>query len=187
MTSAGSHPVDFVKCGQAVMRVWLAAEMAGLSVHPTSPLFIYAHGEENFLSLVGTRYAARLGALAASFRQLYRLNGEEQLGLVLRLSHAEPASIRSLRLPLDAVLAPAHTDRRTSRRHRSVKGLIGAEPPRSGTIVAEPPARFTPPPPPEPPDEPPAEEPAPPPFHARRGLQPLRPGVHDRPRPGPPG
>ncbi|MGH9006759.1 MAG: cytochrome P450, partial [Acidimicrobiales bacterium] len=177
MTSTGSAPVDFVKCGQAVMRVWLAAEMAGLAVHPTSPLFIYAHGEENFLSLVGTRYAARLGALAASFRQLYRLDGEEQLGLVLRLSHAEPASIRSLRLPLDTVLSPPHTNRRAGR--RSLKGLIGSDSHRSDTIVAEPRIWFTPPPPPEPPPE----EPAPPPFVPSEVFNPFDPGFMADPGP----
>ena len=46
------------------MRTWLAAEAAGLAVHPVSPLFIYAHGEANFHALVGDRYADRLARLA---------------------------------------------------------------------------------------------------------------------------
>ncbi|MGH9047422.1 MAG: hypothetical protein ACRDVW_08915, partial [Acidimicrobiales bacterium] len=72
-------------------------------------LFIYAHGEENFHALVGTRYAARLGSLAANFRQLFGLGDEEQLGLVLRLSHATEPTYRSMRLPLDALLTTKPT------------------------------------------------------------------------------
>jgi hypothetical protein len=105
VTAAGSSPIDFVRCGAAVMRVWLAAEVSGLAVHPMSPLFIYAHGEKNFHALVGNRYAARLGSLAATFRELFRVGADEQLGLVLRLSHASAPTLRSQRLPLDAVLS----------------------------------------------------------------------------------
>jgi hypothetical protein len=104
VTTMGSQPVDFVRCGETVMRVWLAAEASGLAVHPVSPLFIYAHAAENFQALVGERYASRLAALAGRFRGLCSLGEGEQLGLVLRLSHAPAPSFRSTRLPLDAVL-----------------------------------------------------------------------------------
>ncbi len=105
VTTQGSSPADFVRGGAAVMRVWLAAEEAGLAVHPTSPLFIYAHGGDNFRALVGSQRAGGLASIAARFRALFALGEEEQLGLVLRLSHAGPPSQRSLRRPLDAVLA----------------------------------------------------------------------------------
>jgi cytochrome P450 len=148
MTARGSAPVDFVRCGQALMAVWLAAEVSGLAVHPMSPLFIYAQDEENFHSLVGNRYAARLAALAASFRQLVGLRGDEQLGLVLRLSHAAPTTVRSMRLPLDAVLSPRHADRQAERRHRPSGARVGAPSRYPGTLVAEPPVRIPPAPPP---------------------------------------
>lgn len=104
VTTRGSSPTDFVRSGGAVMRTWLAAEAAGLAVHPVSPLFIYAHDEANFLSLVGSRYAARLQELAVRFRRVLDLAEGEHLGLVLRLSHAGPPSVRSRRLPLEEVL-----------------------------------------------------------------------------------
>ncbi len=107
VTASGSAPIDFVRCGEAVMRVWLAAEMGGLAVHPVSPLFIYAHGEDNFHAIVGDRYAARLASLAATFRGLFGLDAQEQLGLVFRLSHSPPPSLRSMRLPLETVLTVA--------------------------------------------------------------------------------
>ena len=105
VTAPGTGPADFVRCGGAVMRTWLAAEAAGLSVHPVSPLFIYAHGQENFHALVGARFAGRLASLASTFRSLLGVTPDEQLGLVLRLSHASAPSVRSRRLPLHSVLS----------------------------------------------------------------------------------
>jgi len=110
VTVQGDGPADFVRCGAAVMRTWLAAEAAGLAVHPVSPLFIYAHGDANFHALVGERNAGRLAALATSFRELLHVDPSEQLGLVLRLSHAPAPSMRSQRLPLDAVLSVTPND-----------------------------------------------------------------------------
>jgi hypothetical protein len=104
VTAAGSRPSDFVRCGEAVMRVWLAAEEAGLAVQPISPLFLYAHHEQHFDALAGERLGRRLAALAEQFRALCALGPGEQLGLVLRLSHAPPPTVRSRRLPLEAVL-----------------------------------------------------------------------------------
>jgi hypothetical protein len=104
VTTKGSRPIDFVRSGAAVMRVWLAAEASSLAVHPMSPLFIYAHGGDNFRALVGTRRSASLAGIAAEFRDLFGLGDDEQLGLVLRLSYADAPSERSLRLPLEAVM-----------------------------------------------------------------------------------
>jgi hypothetical protein len=104
VTTQGDRPEDFVRCGGAVARTWLAAEAAGLAVHPVSPLFIYAHGEPHLSELVGPGHGAHLGDLAGRFRTVFGLEGTEQLGLVLRLSHAGPPSVRSQRLPLDSVL-----------------------------------------------------------------------------------
>ncbi len=105
VTAVGSRPIDFVRCGAAVMRVWLAAEAAGLAVHPVSPLFLYAHHDEHFETLAGERFGRRLARLAASFGELCQLRPGEQLGLVLRLSHAPAPTVKSRRLPLEAVLA----------------------------------------------------------------------------------
>ncbi len=121
VTARGAGAADFVRAGAAVTRVWLAAEMSGLAVHPMSPLFIYADGEDNFHALVGNRYAARLGSLAANFRQLFGLEGDEQLGLVLRLSHAPGPSMRSMRLPLDAVMTVTPTRGHHGRRALSTR------------------------------------------------------------------
>ncbi len=109
VTTEGSSREDFVRAGETVMRVWLAAEGAGMAVHPVSPLFIYAHGEEHFQALTKEPFGHRLAVLAARFRELFGLQPGEQLGLVLRLSHAPAPTVRSRRLPLDAILkrAPA--------------------------------------------------------------------------------
>ncbi|MGH9919444.1 MAG: Rv1355c family protein [Nitrososphaerales archaeon] len=119
VTVRGSKPGDFVRCGQAIMRVWLTAELAGLAVHPTSPLFIYAHTEEDFHALVGDQFRARLRALANVFCEQIGLGEDEHIGLVLRLSKAPKPSVRSRRIPLDELV----TRERDLRRSRVSTGF----------------------------------------------------------------
>ena len=42
VTVPGARPVDYVRGGGAVERLWLDAERSGLAVQPVSPVFIYA-------------------------------------------------------------------------------------------------------------------------------------------------
>jgi hypothetical protein len=114
VTVAGTRPVDYVRGGGAVERLWLDAERSGLAVHPVSPVFIYATEDSDFVDLVGAR-APALRDLSDQFRQAAGVEDAEQLALVLRLSHAPPPSVRSLRLPLDQVLvrSPAPSNQKT--------------------------------------------------------------------------
>jgi nitroreductase len=101
---SAARPGSYVVGGSAVERLWLAAEAAGLAVQPVSPVFVFAVEPDDFSGLVPDAYVPRLRALEARLRSLAGLAAGEALALVLRLSHAPPASTRSLRLGLDAYL-----------------------------------------------------------------------------------
>jgi nitroreductase len=101
---SAARPGSYVVGGSAVERLWLAAEAAGLAVQPVSPVFVFAVDPDDFVSLVPEAYVARMRALESRLRCLAGLAPGEALALVLRLSHAPPASTRSLRLALGALL-----------------------------------------------------------------------------------
>lgn len=125
VTVAGRRPGDYVRGGAAVERLWLEAERSGLAVQPVSPVFIYATDPADFVELVGEATAPALQELSARFRQAIEIEEGEQLALVLRLSHAPPASTRSLRLPLDQVYV---------RSSAPAKGVAGPRPRAAGFV-----------------------------------------------------
>jgi nitroreductase len=113
VTVTGTTPAAYVTGGQAVQRVWLAAEAAGLAVQPVSPICVFAVGTADFEGLVPHPYVRRLQALAARLRVVAALGEQEVVALVLRLSHTDGAGAgtgavcRSMRLPLEEVLLGA--------------------------------------------------------------------------------
>jgi hypothetical protein len=98
VTVRGSSRGSYLRGGSALERVWLAAEAAQLAVQPVSPVFVFAVEPDDFAALVPRPYVRRLAALSARFRRLVGLDDDENVVLVLRLSHAAPPSVRSLRL-----------------------------------------------------------------------------------------
>jgi hypothetical protein len=104
VTVTDSRPESYVRGGGALQRLWLAAEGAGLTVQPVSPLSIFAVDAGDFEGLVPGPYVARLEALSARLRALAQLQDDEALVLVVRLSHSVPPTARSLRIPLESVL-----------------------------------------------------------------------------------
>jgi molybdopterin/thiamine biosynthesis adenylyltransferase len=104
VTVADTRPRSYVSGGAAVQGIWLAAAAAGLAVQPVSPLSVFAVDAQDFAGLVPAPYLPRLKALTARLRALAGVAEGEALALILRLSHAGPPSVRSLRIPLQAVL-----------------------------------------------------------------------------------
>jgi nitroreductase len=104
VTVEGSDPASYVRGGAVLERVWLTAEDEGLAVQPVSPVFVFAREHDELAGLVSPAFAPELDALFEQFSSLAGLRDEESVVLVLRLSHAEDASQRSMRLPLDDVL-----------------------------------------------------------------------------------
>ncbi|MGW0042449.1 Rv1355c family protein [Rhodococcus sp. NPDC003348] len=93
---SGTDPADFVRGGCAVESVWIAAEAHGLSVQPISPVFLYGL-EEDELAGLAPAYTAELAVGSAAWRELFEVDGDSALALVLRLSHCASASVQSRR------------------------------------------------------------------------------------------
>ncbi len=99
-----STPTSYLRGGAAVERLWITAQSAGLGVQPVSPVFVFAVQHADFDSLGGERWGSALFDLSLRFRTDVGLDPKTALVLVLRLSHAPPPSVRSTRLPLEAVM-----------------------------------------------------------------------------------
>jgi nitroreductase len=104
VTVPDASAAAYVRGGGAVERLWVEAQRAGLGVQPVSPVFVFAVQQSDFDDLGGDRWADELRALSDRFRSLVDVPASTTLTLVVRLSHAPPATVRSLRRPLDAVL-----------------------------------------------------------------------------------
>ena len=104
----GRTLADYARGGSAVEATWIVAQRLGLAVQPISPPFLYA---TNFQELQGVSplHAAGLEDLQARFRKVTDVGNdpEESLVLVLRLSVAEPATVRSRRRAVNIDGAPA--------------------------------------------------------------------------------
>jgi hypothetical protein len=103
----GRDLADYARGGSAVEATWITAQELGLAVQPISPPFIYATNDEE-LQDVSPKHAKELAALQARFRKVVNGDGdpEESLILVLRLSVAGPATVRSRRRSIDFDEAP---------------------------------------------------------------------------------
>lgn len=94
----GPGPVDHVRAGSAVERVWIDAESHGLAVHPVSPTFIYAREPHEFEAL-SRQHAESLSSLRRRFIEAAGIGEDGPIALVLRLSHCTIPTIRSRRRP----------------------------------------------------------------------------------------
>jgi molybdopterin/thiamine biosynthesis adenylyltransferase len=96
---------NFVKGGEAVQRVWLQANLKGLSFHPISaPLFLFArlnHGNGDGLT---HKVSEELAKLQEQLNLIFPQLKESEGVFMFRLSFADDASVRSLRKPLEELL-----------------------------------------------------------------------------------
>jgi len=75
-----------------------------MAVQPVSPVFVFAVQQVDFDELGGDGRADELRTLSRRFRDVVDIPDPTEMALVLRLSHAPPPSVRSLRLPVGDVL-----------------------------------------------------------------------------------
>ncbi len=108
VTVTGSGLPDFARGGAASEAVWIEAQQRGLAVQPLSPVFLHAL-DEHELHELSPPFAAELSHLQSAFRELAATEPGESQALVLKLAHADAASVRSRRRPL-ARVSPAVTD-----------------------------------------------------------------------------
>jgi hypothetical protein len=121
ITVPKADPSWFVRGGAAIERFWLSAELEGLSAQPVSPLFLYARTEVDLLNLGGERHLDEMYELSKSFREAWDLEEGETMAMVLRVIHAPPPSVHSIRRPLGQVLS--RTPEPVSTNGASVNGV----------------------------------------------------------------
>jgi molybdopterin/thiamine biosynthesis adenylyltransferase len=101
----GHTLTDYARGGSAVEAVWIIAQQHGLAVQPVSPVFLYAHHDDELRDL-SPSFAATLRRLQSDFRKLANTKEDESQVLVLRFSDAPPTSVRSRRRSLRRVGSP---------------------------------------------------------------------------------
>jgi tRNA A37 threonylcarbamoyladenosine dehydratase len=90
--------------GRGLMRLWLEATRRRLAVHPWGSPFLFQRLLEDGDSLEGWERKA-LTRAADAFQQVVGLERDRPVLLILRISQGAPPSVRSLRRPVDDVLA----------------------------------------------------------------------------------
>ena len=103
----GHGLADYARGGSAVEATWIAAQELGLAVQPISPPFLYATNDEE-LHDVSPKHAEELAELQSRFRAVAGIDdgAEESVILILRLSVAPPATVRSRRRGVDVFPSP---------------------------------------------------------------------------------
>jgi len=104
ITVPRSDPSWYVRGGSAIERFWLSAELLGLAIQPVSPLFLYATDEGDLVKLGGERHLEELLRLSTRFAGAWELDDGETMTMVMRVIHAPPPSVHSIRRPLSHVL-----------------------------------------------------------------------------------
>jgi hypothetical protein len=95
-----SEPAWYIRAGAAVQRVWLLAEQAGLQVQPASPLYLFANDDQDMVHLAGVRKVEQFTSHGRNFRALWQIGEYDPMAMVLRIFHADPPTVRSIRIPL---------------------------------------------------------------------------------------
>jgi molybdopterin/thiamine biosynthesis adenylyltransferase len=101
----GHRLTDYARGGSAVESVWITAQQHGLAVQPVSPVFLYAHDDDDLRAL-SPPFAGDLGDLQYNFRKLANTEANESQVLVLRFSRAPRPSVASRRRGLHRVSSP---------------------------------------------------------------------------------
>lgn len=89
----------YVRAGAAVQRLWIHAQRRGLAVQPVSPVFLFARHRHE-LDTISPRYADRLFSLQERLLDLLGVPEQDSMALLLRLSYAAAAGVRSRRRPV---------------------------------------------------------------------------------------
>lgn len=105
ITVPKADPTWYVRGGAAIERFWLSAELQGLAAQPVSPLFLYATDEDDLIKLGGIRHLDEMYRLKRRFIEAWDLEDGETMAMVLRVFHAAPPSVHSIRRPLNHVLS----------------------------------------------------------------------------------
>lgn len=103
IVTEGSALTDYARGGAALEAFWIAAQQCGFGVHPMSPVFLYAHDDDDLRTL-SPPYAEQLRALQRAFRGRMALSAGERETLLMRLVAGPPPSVPARRRTLSATL-----------------------------------------------------------------------------------
>ena len=104
LRAAAVDRAALLDAGRGLMRLWLEATRRGLAVHPWGSPFLFQRLLEDGDSLEGWEREALTHA-ADGFERVVGLERDRPVLLILRISQGDPPSVRSLRRPVDDVLA----------------------------------------------------------------------------------
>jgi len=96
VTVQGRTLTDYARGGSALEAIWIIGEERGFAVQPVSPLFLYAHNQEE-LGLLSASFTPLLHRLQRAFRELAGTTPDESQVIMLKFCQAPPASVRSRR------------------------------------------------------------------------------------------
>jgi molybdopterin/thiamine biosynthesis adenylyltransferase len=96
IAAPGTTLADYARGGSAVEAVWIIAQQHGLAVQPIAPAFLFAVDGDDFKEL-STSFERELKELKSEFLRRVGMPAGATPALVLRLTSAEPASVRSRR------------------------------------------------------------------------------------------
>jgi hypothetical protein len=106
VTMDGFAPEDYLRAGQAMEAVWIAATAAGLAVQPIVPLFLFTRDDAELRAVAGP-YAGQMIEGRRELRELLAIPDDSHPAMLLRVSHAPAPSAVSLRALETAALETA--------------------------------------------------------------------------------
>lgn len=101
----GTGPAAYVRGGRAMQRAWLRASSLGLALHPVTTLpYLFARHAAGETAEWPEEIIARIVAMEAIFRKVIPRRPDSAEVLLFRLGQAPPATARSVRRSVEAVL-----------------------------------------------------------------------------------
>jgi hypothetical protein len=104
LRAAATDRPALLDAGRGLMRLWLEATRRNLAVHPWGSPFLFQRLLEAGDSLERWERTA-LTSAAGAFDRVVELKRDRPVLLILRMSRSDPPSTRSLRRPIEDVLA----------------------------------------------------------------------------------
>ncbi|MCY1011319.1 Rv1355c family protein [Nannocystis pusilla] len=114
LTIPGQSPTALVRGGQAMQQLWLTASALGVAVHPMNTLIdMFARVERFHGAGFDKREIQRFLEMRERFTRAFTVALADVEILLFRLSYADPAPLRTLRRPVDAVFSVPQPEKKS--------------------------------------------------------------------------
>ncbi|WP_434421375.1 Rv1355c family protein [Nannocystis pusilla] len=115
LTIPGQSPTALVRGGQAMQQLWLTASALGVAIHPMNTLIdMFARVERFHGAGFDKREIQRFLEMRERFTRAFTVALADVEILLFRLSYADPAPLRTLRRPVDAVFSAPLPEKKSS-------------------------------------------------------------------------